>query len=68
MAKGITQEGLAYSIPIDRTHMGQIENGRAAATLITLIKIALALNCEVTEFIPKLSEIRGALRANEVEE
>jgi len=66
-AKGVTQEGLAYSIPIDRAHMGQIENGKKSPTFITLVKIALALNCEVTAFIPKLSEIRGALRESEGE-
>lgn len=65
LKKGVSQEGLAYSIPIDRAHMGRIENGKAAPNVTTLFKIALALDCEVTAFIPKLAQIREVLLAEE---
>ncbi|MFK2890322.1 helix-turn-helix domain-containing protein [Dyella flagellata] len=61
-AKGFSQDKLAYSIPLDRAHIGMIENGKRAATIPTLVKIALALQCEVGEFFPPTREL--ALLAN----
>ncbi|MBN8884713.1 MAG: helix-turn-helix transcriptional regulator [Rudaea sp.] len=57
---GVSQDKLAYAIPLDRAHIGMIENGKRAATIPTLIKIAVALNCEVGEFFPPVSELRSA--------
>lgn len=57
--QGISQDKLAYAIPLDRAHIGMIENGKRAATIPTLIKIALALDCEVGEFFPPLSDLRS---------
>jgi transcriptional regulator with XRE-family HTH domain len=57
-AKGISQDKLAYSIPLDRAHIGMIENGRRAATIPTLVKLATALQCEVGEFFPPINELK----------
>jgi len=59
--RGISQDKLAYAIPLDRAHIGMIENGKRAATIPTLIKIAIALNCEVGEFFPPVGELRAAI-------
>lgn len=56
-AKGISQDRLAYSIPLDRAHIGMIENGKRAATIPTLVKLAVALDCEVGEFFPSIAEL-----------
>jgi len=62
-AKNISQDKLAYSIPLDRAHIGMIENGKRAATIPTLVKLAVALNCNVGEFFPDVEEL--ALTADE---
>jgi transcriptional regulator with XRE-family HTH domain len=56
-AKGFSQDKLAYSIPLDRAHSGMIENGKRAATIPTLVKLAVALQCEVGEFFPSEKEL-----------
>jgi transcriptional regulator with XRE-family HTH domain len=56
-AKGISQDKLAYNIPLDRAHIGMIENGKRAATIPTLVKLAVALHCEVGEFFPSIDEL-----------
>jgi len=56
-AKGLSQDKLAYSIPLDRAHIGMIENGKRAATIPTLVKLAIALQCEVGEFFPSTKEL-----------
>lgn len=56
-AQSISQDKLAYSIPIDRAHIGMIENGKRAATIPTLVKLAIALNCNVGEFFPDVEEL-----------
>jgi transcriptional regulator with XRE-family HTH domain len=55
--RGISQDRLAYAIPLDRAHIGMIENGKRAATIPTLIKIAVALDCEVGDFFPPISQL-----------
>jgi transcriptional regulator with XRE-family HTH domain len=55
--KRISQDKLAYSIPLDRAHIGMIENGKRAATIPTLVKLAIALQCEVGEFFPTVKEL-----------
>lgn len=47
--QGITQEQLASSSEIDRTHMGSIEQGIRRPTLATLYKLARALNIKLSD-------------------
>lgn len=56
-SRGLSQDRLAYSIPLDRAHIGMIENGKRAATIPTLAKLAIALDCEVGDFFPAVSEL-----------
>lgn len=46
----MTQEDLAYRAGIDRTYVGYIENGRQNVTVTILVKIANALNIQLTDF------------------
>jgi transcriptional regulator with XRE-family HTH domain len=64
-AKGFSQDKLAYSIPLDRAHIGMIENGKRAATIPTLVKLAVALNCEVGDFFPGCKELASLTGADE---
>lgn len=56
-AKGVSQDKLAYSIPMDRAHIGMIENGKRAATIPTLVKLAVALDCEVGDLFPPREQL-----------
>jgi DNA-binding XRE family transcriptional regulator len=57
-AKGMGQDALAYSIGIDRAHIGYIENGKRAATIPTLVRLAAGLNCEVGDFFPPITDLK----------
>jgi transcriptional regulator with XRE-family HTH domain len=59
--RGISQDKLAYSIPLDRAHIGLIENGKRAPTVPTLVKLAAALDCEVGDLFPPMVELMAAL-------
>jgi transcriptional regulator with XRE-family HTH domain len=60
-AAGLSQDKLAYAIPLDRAHIGMIENGKRAATIPTLAKLAVALGCEVGDFFPPKARLAEAL-------
>ncbi len=60
-AAGLSQDDLAYGIPLDRAHIGMIENGKRAATIPTLVKLAAALDCEVGELFPPIAKLRRLL-------
>lgn len=62
--RGLSQDDLAVGIPMDRSHLSMIEAGKAAITVMTLYKLAFALDCEVTELLPKLADARALLRAH----
>ncbi len=47
-ARGWTQEAFAEMLHISRTHMGHIEQGRAAPSLKLLTKLAKALKVPVS--------------------
>jgi transcriptional regulator with XRE-family HTH domain len=63
--KGFSQDKLAYSIPLDRAHIGMIENGKRAATIPTLVKLAVALDCEVGDFFPSVRELESLTNIDE---
>ena len=46
----MTQEDLAYSANIDRTYVGNIENGRQNISIAILYKLAQALKMEIKDF------------------
>ena len=53
-AAGLTQEELAISAQLQRTHIGRIEAGRYAVTLETVQAIAQALGMTVDIIDPRL--------------
>jgi ribosome-binding protein aMBF1 (putative translation factor) len=55
--RGLSQDHLAYAIPLDRAHLGLIETGKTAPNIKTLVKIAAALECEVGDLIPYVEDL-----------
>ena len=54
--RGLSQEQLALKAEVDRSYMGGIERGERNVSFLTLIKLAISLNCDIAEFtkgIPK---------------
>lgn len=49
--RGVSQEGLAYTTGIERSHMGRIERGEANISFLNLMKIAKALNADLSAII-----------------
>ncbi|ALN59377.1 transcriptional regulator, XRE family [Lysobacter enzymogenes] len=43
---------------MDRAYIGLIENGKSAASIITLVKLAIALECEVGDLFPYIEDLR----------
>lgn len=58
-ARGLSQDKLAYAIPLDRAHIGSIERGIKAPTVLTLLRIADALEVEVGELFPPMVELQA---------
>ncbi|QCW27548.1 helix-turn-helix domain-containing protein [Lysobacter enzymogenes] len=56
--RGYSQDDLAYGVPMDRAYIGLIENGKSAASIITLVKLAIALECEVGDLFPYIEDLR----------
>lgn len=49
--KGYSQEFLAEKAKGEKTHIGNIESGKANPSIIYLKQIAEALDCDVTELL-----------------
>ncbi|HSW88932.1 MAG TPA: helix-turn-helix transcriptional regulator [Candidatus Saccharimonadales bacterium] len=45
----LTQEELAFKVGVDRSYMGFVERGEKNPTLMTMMKIAIALKIPVKE-------------------
>jgi transcriptional regulator with XRE-family HTH domain len=50
-AKGFSQEQLALHAEIDRSYVGGIERGERNVSFLTLVKIAICLECDVSKFV-----------------
>lgn len=57
LERGLSQDQLAYAIPLDRAHVGLIESGKTAPTVKTLVKFAVALECEVGDLVPYVEDL-----------
>lgn len=53
-----SQEAFADEANISRSHYGCIERGQFSVSLPKLIDIAIALNIEISELFPSLSELK----------
>lgn len=49
--KGLTMEGLAHEIEIEYRQLGRIERGEVNTTVLSLLKIAAALNVSVKDLL-----------------
>jgi len=52
-AKGMTQEDLCGAIEMDRSYISEVENGKANASITTLLKIAEALEVDISDLLQK---------------
>lgn len=50
VAKGISQDDLALAAELERAYVGHLERGKKNPTVVTLSKLAVALECSVSEF------------------
>ena len=48
--KDISQEELALLADVDRSYIGGIERGERNVSLLTLVKIAACLGCNISDF------------------
>ncbi len=51
---GYSQAGFAEAAKIDRAHMGEIERGEVAVTIVTALKIAQALGMTLADLFSGL--------------
>ncbi len=63
-AKGYSQEGIADAAGMGRTYMGRVERGEQNISIQNLIQIAFALNVELAEITPRLSELTNPTEDN----
>lgn len=49
--RGVSQEKLALLAEVDRSYIGQVERGDNNAALLTLVKLAAALEVSLAELI-----------------
>jgi transcriptional regulator with XRE-family HTH domain len=54
----LSQETMAQTAGLDRAYYGGIERGERNVATLNLIEIARALNVEVGDLFPKISELR----------
>ncbi len=66
VAKDISQDDLAHMADIERAYVGHLERGGKNPTVVTLEKLAAALECDIAEFfapVPKNAPTQKPLRA-----
>lgn len=52
----LTQQALAEAAGIPQTHVSAIELGQMSPTLITLVRLAVALDCKVAKLVSVLDD------------
>jgi transcriptional regulator with XRE-family HTH domain len=58
-AQGLTQEELAFESEVDLTYVGGIERGNRNPSLMVMVRIASALNVELSDLLDRTRAIRG---------
>ncbi|MEO0487639.1 MAG: helix-turn-helix transcriptional regulator [Pseudomonadota bacterium] len=54
--KGLSQEELAARAKVHRTYIGMIERGEKNATIVTIVKLSLALEVKAIELVKTLED------------
>ena len=57
LARGLTQQELAFSADMHRTHLVRFEGGKVNLTLDALFALACSLKVEPSELLPSLDEL-----------
>lgn len=52
----LSQEGLAEKADLNRSYVGEIERGDVVPSLLTMTKLALALNLKPSELVARYEE------------
>ncbi|MFA6920821.1 MAG: helix-turn-helix transcriptional regulator [Gallionella sp.] len=55
--RGFSQEQLAERADLNRSYLGEVERGHAVPSLITLAKLATALEIRLSSFIARCEHI-----------
>jgi len=50
-SRSISQEALADYAEVDRAYMSRLENGKVNPSIGTLLKVAIALEVEIADFL-----------------
>jgi transcriptional regulator with XRE-family HTH domain len=56
--KGLSQEDLAFKCDLHRTYIGSIERAEKIATILTLEKVANALNVSLSDIFKQYEKIK----------
>lgn len=56
IAAGLSQTALAEKAGVNNSHISQVEHGRKGFSPASLGRLATALGCEITDFMPTESE------------
>lgn len=56
VARQISQDDLALAAGIERSYAGHLERGTKNPTIVTLEKLALAMECEIAELFERVPE------------
>lgn len=57
----LSQAKLAEVVGLDRPFLGALERGHKNPSLVTLMRLSLALDTELAELVPTLNAIRDSL-------
>lgn len=59
IARGLSQERLAYSAGINRTYIASLEVGERNPSLETVVRLAIGLGVDASELVEGLQDISG---------
>lgn len=64
-ARSLSQEALAFEASLDRTFLSQLETGRKQPSLLTIFRLATALQVEASDIIKQVEAQLSAAQAAE---
>jgi transcriptional regulator with XRE-family HTH domain len=61
--KGFSQEGFSLEVNLHRNYYGRVERGEQNLSILNLMKIAVILDVDLGELLPKTNQIRKDILA-----